>query len=93
MSNKNKDDVYEVIDGEYYVDGQGECRPDRREQEPETFSGAILMPGPGEPVLEEGQFFVDGDGNISPDRRCDQKTESDTIILGPPKDVPLVEFR
>ena len=66
MSHKN--DVYEVIDGEYFIDEAGSAQPDRRKEGVPIINGAILMPAP-EAELQEGQFFVDSDGNISPDRR------------------------
>lgn len=63
-----KDDTYEVIDGEYFIDEDGSAQPDRRKDGVPIINGAILMPAP-EAELQEGQFFVDGNGNINPDRR------------------------
>lgn len=81
MSDSSKNDIYEVVEGEYYVDIDGSFQTNRRRKEPEMIDDPTLVSQLGlEP--EGGQFYVDDSGDIVRDRRTPLRTKTGAIIMG-----------
>ena len=85
MTDGSKNDVFEVIDGEYFIDKTGEIQEERRKEEP------IILVEPD--TEEQAPFFIDNEGNINQDRRGLKRTRTGAIVIEPSTKDSFIEFR
>ena len=85
MTDGSKNDVFEVIDGEYFIDKTGEIQEERRKEEP------IILVEPD--TEEQAPFFIDNGGNINQDRRGLKRTRTGAIVIEPSTKDSFIEFR